>query len=99
MENESISFITNISGKLRNTKLPFNKALWPLYEIISNSIHSIEEKGNIENGLIDIEISRFGNKEAYKEIQKVDNYSIESIIVRDNGIGFTDYNYKSFLTA
>lgn len=99
MENESISFITNISGKLRNTKLPFNKALWPLYEIISNSIHSIEEKGNIENGLIDIEISRFGNKEAYKEIQKVDNYSIESIIVRDNGIGFTDDNYKSFLTA
>lgn len=98
MENES-GFITNISGKLRNTKLPFNKALWPLYEIISNSIHSIEEKGNVENGLIDIELSRFGDKEAYKEIKKVDNYSIDKITVRDNGIGFTEENYKSFLTA
>ena len=100
MENES-AFITNISGKLKNTKLPFNKALWPLYEIISNSIHSIEEKGNgdVKNGLIDIEIERFGNKTAYKEIKKVDTYPINTFIVRDNGIGFTDDNHNSFLTA
>jgi hypothetical protein len=98
MENES-AFITNISGKLKNTKLPFNKSLWPLYEIISNSIHSIEEKKNIKNGLIEIEIERFGNKTAYNEIKKVDAYPIITFTIRDNGIGFTDNNHNSFLTA
>ncbi len=37
-------FITNIAGKVRNTRLPKNRALWPLFEIISNAVHAIETR-------------------------------------------------------
>jgi hypothetical protein len=33
---------SNIANKVRNTTLPKNKPLLPLYEAISNSIHSIK---------------------------------------------------------
>lgn len=34
---------SNIANKIRNTRLPRTKPLMPLFEVISNSIHSIEE--------------------------------------------------------
>ncbi len=37
---------TNLSGRVRNTSLPENHALLPLFEAVVNSIHSIEEIGN-----------------------------------------------------
>lgn len=92
-------FHTNIAGKVRNTKLPKRKALWPLFETISNSIHAIQEKGNIESGQIQIYIIRNGHQDALKNIKNADNYPINSFHVHDNGIGFTDKNLESFLTA
>lgn len=92
-------FITNISGKIRNTKLPKNKALWPLYEVISNGIHAIEEKGNLKSGQIQIDIIRNGNQETLHEMENVEVSPIHSFIIKDNGIGFNEDNYKSFLTA
>ena len=92
-------FHTSISGKVRNTKLPKNKALWPLFETISNSIHAIEEKGNQEYGQIFIYIIRNGNRETLQGLKEIDKYPINSFVITDNGIGFTEKNFESFLTA
>ena len=92
-------FHTNIAGKVRNTKLPKSKALWPLFETISNSIQAIEEKGNLKSGKIQIYIIRNGNLDALKCNENADNYPIISFHIHDNGIGFTDKNLESFLTA
>ncbi len=40
---------SNIANKVRNTSLPRTKPLLPLYEAISNSIHSINELAKIQN--------------------------------------------------
>ncbi len=34
----------NIAGKVKNTRLSTSKPLYPLYEAISNSIHSLEDQ-------------------------------------------------------
>lgn len=96
LQNE---FTTNISGKVRNTNLPRNKALWPLFEVISNGIHAIEEKGNTKSGQIQIDIIRNGDQETLHDMENVEVSPIHSLIVKDNGIGFNDQNYQSFLTA
>lgn len=92
-------FHTNIAGKVRNTKLPKRKALWPLFETLSNSIHAIEEKGNVEYGQIQIFVVRNGDHETLSSLQDIEKYTVKNIHVRDNGIGFTDKNLESFLTA
>ena len=97
--NIKTEFQTNISGKVRNTKLPKRKALWPLFEIISNSIHAIEERGNLRKGIIEINIIRNGAPDLIASLDEIDIYPINSFRVSDNGIGFTDSNFKSFLTA
>jgi hypothetical protein len=89
---------TNVSGKVRNTKLPKAKALWPLFESISNSMHSIEDKG-INKGYIQIKVKRQGNEDILKECTTIDNYPVKDIIVVDNGIGLNLENFQSFLTA
>lgn len=98
-EIQQNEFITNISGKVRNTKLPKNKALWPLYEVISNGIHAIEEKGNLRSGQIQIDIIRNGNQETLHEMENVEVSPIHSFVIKDNGVGFNEQNYTSFLTA
>jgi DNA topoisomerase VI subunit B len=98
-ELQQNEFITNISGKIRNTKLPKNKALWPLYEVISNGIHAIEEKGNLKSGQIQIRVIRNGSQETLQGMENVEIYPVYAFIVNDNGIGFNEENYNSFLTA
>lgn len=92
-------FHTNIAGKVRNTKLPKGKAMWPLYEVISNAIHAIEERGNIDTGLITIKILRNGDTETLEDMMNVEISPVKSFIIEDNGIGFNEDNFKSFLTA
>lgn len=97
--NTNTEFQTNISGKVRNTKLPKRKALWPLFEIISNAIHAIEEKGNLKKGVIEVNLIRNGDSDLLASLDEIDSYPINSFKVSDNGIGFTNSNFKSFLTA
>ncbi len=92
-------FQTNILGKVRNTKLPKRKALWPLFEIISNSIHAIEDRSNLKKGKIEINLIRNGLPELLDSIKDIEIYPINSFEIIDNGIGFNDDNLKSFLTA
>lgn len=95
---------TNIENKVRNTRLPRTKPLLPLFEIISNAIHSIED--SIKNrqikedeGLITIKCIRNGSEETLSILSEVDRYPIHSFEVIDNGIGLNTENLKSFTEA
>src|SRR5688572_21563482 len=93
-----MQFFTNIEGKVRNTVLARTKPLLPLFEVVSNSIHAIEEAGT-DKGSITIDIIRNGSPEALAASSNVDQYPIKTFIVKDNGIGFTQKNFDSFLTS
>ncbi|PCJ52711.1 MAG: hypothetical protein COA73_16055 [Candidatus Hydrogenedentota bacterium] len=49
---------TNLKGRLRNTTLPKNRALFPLFEAVINSIQSIEDSSADMSGQITIEVIR-----------------------------------------
>lgn len=68
----------------------------PVFEAVINSIHSIEEKGNIDQGQITLTIIR----EPQEELD-IDGASCASILgfkVTDNGCGFNNVNFSSFQT-
>ncbi|MBV8252832.1 MAG: ATP-binding protein [Chitinophaga sp.] len=92
-------FHTNSAGKVRNTQLSRGKAMWPLYESISNAIHAIEEKGNLDSGEIIITLLRNGELTTLEEMKNVEISPVKSFIIEDNGIGFNERNFHSFLTA
>lgn len=93
---------TNLHGRLRNTSLPYNSGLMPLFEAVANSIHSIEEAGiSPDEGKISIEILRDPQSQLELETKKPGrepNSDITGFKVVDNGIGFNDINMKSFRT-
>jgi len=95
---------SNIANKVRNTRLPRTKPLLPLFELISNSIHSIEEaiEKNIlkpSEGRIVIDCIRNGSPETLEQLADIDIYPINSFVVTDNGIGLDEDNLKAFTEA
>ena len=65
---------TNLRNRVKKLYLPKTKALYPLFEIISNSIHAIDEKKvelNDQNfkGKIEIKIIRNGSEEILKKLK------------------------------
>lgn len=87
----------DIAGRIRNTKLAYRNTLQPLFEAVVNSINSLEDRGYVRNGDIQIFLDRgpqfqIDEKDRYQEA--VVNFSIT-----DNGIGFNKANFESFLTA
>ncbi len=90
---EGESMKASISGRVRNTMLPANKALLPLFEAIMNAFQAIEEHGTGAAQKIEITILREGSLDTEKPGR------IESFIIKDTGIGFTDENYESFDTV
>lgn len=95
---------SNIANKVRNTRLPRTKPLLPLFELISNSIHSIEEaisKNIIKptEGKIVIDCIRNGSAETLQQLVDIDIYPIHTFIVSDNGIGLDEENLKAFIEA
>lgn len=95
---------SNIANKVRNTRLPRTKPLLPLFELISNSIHSIEEaiSKNIlkpNEGKIIINCIRNGSLETLQKLVDIDIYPIHTFIVSDNGIGLDEENLKAFIEA
>ncbi|ENQ3287158.1 ATP-binding protein [Vibrio cholerae] len=68
----------------------------PVFEAVVNSIHSIEEKGNSDNGKVVLRINR-----ATQESLDFDAKSLPPIVgftITDNGCGFDETNFKSFET-
>ncbi|EGR5063263.1 ATP-binding protein [Vibrio cholerae] len=91
-----MSLQTNLKGRLRNTSLPKSHGLMPVFEAVVNSIHSIEEKGNSDNGKVILRINR-----ATQESLDFDAKSLPPILgftITDNGCGFNETNFKSFET-
>lgn len=91
-----MSLQTNLKGRLRNTSLPKNHGLMPVFEAVVNSIHSIEEMDNLPNGKITLRINR-----ATQDSLDLDIKSQPPIIgftIIDNGCGFNEINVKSFKT-
>ncbi|HHQ4603024.1 TPA: hypothetical protein ACSP82_003950, partial [Aeromonas veronii] len=91
-----MSLQTNLKGRLRNTSLPKSHGLMPVFEAVVNSIHSIEEKGNSDTGMVVLRINR-----ATQESLDFDAKSLPPILgftITDNGCGFNETNFKSFET-
>lgn len=95
-----IDLKTSLSGRLRNTSLPKSSALFPLFEAIVNSIHAIDERIEqdksitLDDCLITIKIIR----SAQTSTDNSRKPEITGFQIIDNGIGFNDKNFTSFLT-
>ena len=91
---------TSLTGRLRNTNLPFTNVLYPLFEAVVNAIHSIDSTLKLNNdyslidGLITIKIIRSTQTTAFNDV-KSDIFGFE---ITDNGVGFNTDNYASFQT-
>jgi hypothetical protein len=91
-----MSLQTNLKGRLRNTSLPKSHGLMPVFEAVVNSIHSIEEKGNIDFGKIVLQINR--STQSSLDLEAKALLPIVGFTITDNGCGFDDANFKSFET-
>ncbi len=92
-----MSLQTNLKGRLRNTSLPKSNGLMPVFEAVVNSIHSIEEKGNLgAGGKITLHIHRAA--QAVLDIGAKATSPIVGFTISDNGCGFDNTNFASFET-
>lgn len=87
----------DVAGRVKNTQLAYSSCLVPLHEAIINSIHAIEDMG-LKDGVIDVFIDRDPNR-LFKKDEEAGYADIVGFRVHDNGVGFTDENYRSFDTA
>jgi hypothetical protein len=94
-----------LQGRLRNTPLPLGHGLLPLFEAVVNSIHSIEERGNLNggSGKIGIEVLRSAQTSLALDTAKAKRgvVPLENILgfrITDDGVGFNDANMNSFRT-
>jgi len=80
----------DLEGKVERTSLSKNKPLFPLFEAVVNSFHSISMAGRGKEGRIEVRVERAPNL-FDGELGTVTGFEIE-----DNGQGFTDANVASF---
>ena len=91
----------NVAGQVGQIKLGQNKALWPLFETVINSIQSLEDT-DIDRKEITIEALRNPSVQLRLNADgtKTEEPSrFEQFIVTDNGNGFNEVNFKSFQEA
>ena len=91
-------FTMNLTGQVNQMRLPKSKALWPLFETVVNSIQSLEDTCNCTTPQIAIEANRIEYPQLNTDGTEELNH-FEEFIIRDNGVGFTERNYRSFLEA
>ena len=85
-------FALDIRGHLNSLRLAESKALWPLFEAVVNSIQSIEDSPNRDNGKITIFAQR-EDQDPNLTIQKDVLERFESFVIEDNGNGMNTANY------
>lgn len=84
----------NFKNRVRNFKLATGDSFVPLFEAIMNSIQAIEERDHhFINSFIKIRIER----DSYRIADFTSG--IFAIEIIDNGIGFIECNYESFITS
>lgn len=94
-ENKMKEFKININGRVKNFNLPENKSLIPLFEAVVNSLQSIEERRKFSSFDAKILIKIEREKTISPEVLG----HIENITIVDNGIGFDEANFQSFLES
>lgn len=89
---------SSLEGRLRNTSLPLSHGLLPIFEAVVNSIHAIEEKGNLnKDGKVTVEIKRLNQENIDIDSRnKINKEPIIGFDIIDNGIGFNKSNFESF---
>ncbi len=86
----------NVKRKVGEINLQAREFLLPLFEVIVNGIHAIEESNN-PNGLIRINIIRDKSQTSLNSNGfEAELPSIRGFQVSDNGIGFTDKHLEAF---
>ena len=86
--------MSNVNIKRAVENIKSNTTVYtPIIEIVVNAIQAIEDKENISGGKIKVILKRSPQTEIDGSLPH-----IESIVVIDNGIGFTDKNRESFDT-
>ncbi len=94
-------FTISVAGQVGQIKLAQAKALWPLFETVINSIQSLEDTDEthktitieaLRNPHVQIRMNADGTKAEEPS-------HFEGFIVTDNGNGFNQENYTSFLEA
>src|ERR1700730_9225982 len=84
----------DLIGRVSNTRLSASNCLLPLFEALINSIHALEGRSD---GVIDIFLERDTRQNALG-----DGPVLEPVVgfrVVDNGVGFTEANFRSFNTT
>ena len=93
------SLSVSLFGRVKNFHLPKNQPLLPLFEAVVNSIHAIEERRLNEpsfTGHITINICR-EKQESIPDLIEI--APIESFEILDDGIGFNEANFESFMES
>lgn len=94
---------TCIAGRLKKLKLQKKDVLLPIFEAVVNSIQSIEERHeqdknfSIKDGKIKVILSE-DNTDLVGALNSEES-PINKIEIIDNGIGFNQENFDSFMTA
>lgn len=87
----------DIQGRIANTKLSGPNCLLPLFEAVANSIHAVHD-GKARTPKIEVRIVRDVGQGVLKPEMRV-NQPVESFEISDNGVGFTEEQFRSFNTA
>lgn len=83
----------DVIGRVRNTRLSKSQSLIAIFEAVVNSLHSIEDAHC--PGMIQVGIVRSAQLTMGEDVRP----PVIGFEVVDNGLGFTEANYKSFCTA
>lgn len=83
----------DVAGKVANTLVPRTRPLMPVFEAIVNSFQALQEGCLESEGYIRIEIARMPS--TVPEIPG----DVANVTIEDNGAGFNQENYDSFLTS
>lgn len=84
----------DLIGRVRNNPLPRTKPLLAVFEAITNSIQAIHGRGT-GRGRIDVRFIR-DMTQIPLDLEQPLTQPIKSVIVVDDGEGFTSDNYRSF---
>ena len=88
-------FLVDFAGRIRNFTLKKKDALLPLFETVVKSLQAIEDAGrDAGEGLIEVKVNRLPVLD-----ESMPRSEIIGFTVIDNGIGFDNVNFESFMTS
>ncbi|SFM00542.1 Histidine kinase-, DNA gyrase B-, and HSP90-like ATPase [Desulfomicrobium norvegicum] len=89
-----MTITASLLGRLRKFDCPVSRPLIPIYEAISNSIDSFAQ--NNTSGNVSIKFERDRDKTLRLSNKRMPLPPFKSVVIIDDGEGFTDINFESF---